>query len=65
MVRDIVLLLTSSIEVDHVRYTEAIALFKTHPDNVWHAAALEGLATVSILDSWVAGHSVSQFASFA
>lgn len=62
MVRTILYLLTSSIEVDHARYTEAIALFKAHPDNVWHAAALEGLATVSILDSWTSDHSVSALA---
>lgn len=59
MVRTVVYLLTSSIEVDHARYIEAIALFKAHPDNVWHAAALEGLVTVTIIDSWIAGHSVS------
>ena len=61
MVRLSVHLIVSSIEVDHARYTEAIVLFKAHPDNAWHAAALEGLVTVSILESWMAGHSVSPF----
>ncbi|KAI0062282.1 hypothetical protein BV25DRAFT_1945461 [Artomyces pyxidatus] len=38
-----------------VWYTEAIALFKTAADNVWHASALEGLATVAVLEAWSSG----------
>lgn len=38
-----------------VRYTEAIVLFKSLPDAVWHGSALEGLAVVSMLESWSAG----------
>ncbi|KZV62838.1 hypothetical protein PENSPDRAFT_641660 [Peniophora sp. CONT] len=53
-------LLSGRTEDASIWYTEAIALFKAHPDNVWHAAALEGLATVSILDSWTSDHSSAQ-----
>lgn len=41
--------------IDPVRYTEAIALFKTTTDSIWHASALEGLATVALLDAWSSG----------
>ncbi|KAI9446319.1 TRAPP II complex [Lactarius indigo] len=35
-----------------VWYTEALALFKTSTDSLWHASTLEGLATLSLLDAW-------------
>ena len=38
--------------INIARYTEAIALFKTANDPVWYASALEGLATVALLDAW-------------
>jgi len=38
--------------IDNARYTEALALFKTSTDPLWHASTLEGLATVSLLDAW-------------
>ncbi len=38
------------------RYTESLQLFRATPDPVWQASALEGLATISILDAWSAGH---------
>lgn len=34
------------------RYTEAIATAKGPLDSVWHASALEGLATIIIVDAW-------------
>lgn len=37
------------------RYNEALLLFRSSSDTVWQAATLEGMATVSILDSWSAG----------
>ncbi|KAI0054107.1 hypothetical protein FA95DRAFT_1591856 [Auriscalpium vulgare] len=48
-------ILAGRTEDASVWYTEAIALFKTMPDNVWHASALEGLATVALLESWSSG----------
>lgn len=38
------------------RYTEALQLLKTPLDSIWHASALEGMATIPILDAWSAGH---------
>jgi hypothetical protein len=38
--------------IDNARYTEALALFKTSSDPLWHASTLEGLATLSLLDAW-------------
>lgn len=38
------------------RYTEALLLFKNAPEAVWQAATLEGMATVTVLDAWAAGH---------
>jgi hypothetical protein len=31
-------------------------MFKPSLDAVWQASALEGLATISVLDAWAAGH---------
>lgn len=36
----------------HFRYTEAIATAKGPLDSVWQASAMEGLATIPILDAW-------------
>lgn len=38
-----------------IRYGEAIVLFKTAQDPAWHASALEGMATISVLDAWSIG----------
>ncbi len=38
--------------INIARYTEAVALFKTANDPVWYASALEGLATVALLEAW-------------
>lgn len=38
------------------RYTEAIQLFKSSQDVAWYAAALEGIATVSMIEAWSAGN---------
>ncbi|GLB34932.1 putative transport protein Trs120 or TRAPPC9, TRAPP II complex subunit [Lyophyllum shimeji] len=39
-----------------VWYLEALQLFKSSQDFAWHAATLEGLATVSVIEAWSAGH---------
>ena len=48
--------LSRSTHIQHLiniaRYTEAVALFKTTNDPVWYASALEGLATVALLEAW-------------
>lgn len=48
--------LSCSTHMQHLinidRYTEAVALFKTANDAVWYASALEGLATVALLEAW-------------
>lgn len=38
-----------------VRYSEALAIFKSSYDPIWQAAATESLATVAVLDAWAAG----------
>lgn len=40
------------------RYTEAIVLFKNPHDAPWHASALEGLATIPIVEAWASTHGV-------
>ncbi|KZT67733.1 hypothetical protein DAEQUDRAFT_792472 [Daedalea quercina L-15889] len=41
-------------------YTEAIALFKGSPhDTAWHAAALEGLATIPVIEAWSSGNATA------
>ncbi|KAI0322235.1 TRAPP II complex [Amylostereum chailletii] len=52
-------LLAGRIEDASVWYAEAITLFKAHLDNIWHASALEGLATISVLEGWASGPSAS------
>ncbi|KAJ4469401.1 transport protein Trs120 or TRAPPC9 TRAPP II complex subunit-domain-containing protein [Lentinula edodes] len=37
-------------------YTEALQLLKSPLDSIWNASALEGMATIPILDAWSAGH---------
>lgn len=31
-------------------------LFKSPQDAPWHASALEGLATISVIEAWITGH---------
>lgn len=47
-------LCSSPIQSLNTRYTEALALLKNPQDTVWHAAVLEGLATVQVIDAWAA-----------
>jgi hypothetical protein len=37
--------------INIARYTEAVALFKASNDPVWYASALEGLATVALVEA--------------
>jgi hypothetical protein len=37
--------------INCARYTEAVTLFKTTNDPVWCGSALEGLATISLLET--------------
>ncbi|TFY82625.1 hypothetical protein EWM64_g1393 [Hericium alpestre] len=48
-------LLAARTEDALIWYTEAIALFKSPSDAVWHASALEGQATIAVLDAWSLG----------
>lgn len=44
---------------DGVRYNESLALFKSSTQDVaWHASALEGLATIPIVEAWSSTHGV-------
>lgn len=51
MVRVIKLSYVPQHLINHARYTEAVTLFKTANDPVWYASALEGLATVALLEA--------------
>jgi hypothetical protein len=37
--------------INYARYIEAVTLSKTANDPVWYASALEGLATIALLES--------------
>ncbi|TFK76416.1 hypothetical protein BDN72DRAFT_808930 [Pluteus cervinus] len=56
-------LLSGKMEDAVIRYTEALMMFKTSSDVVWHAAAVEGLATISIIEAWSAGHGLNNSSS--
>ncbi|KAH8106969.1 TRAPP II complex [Cristinia sonorae] len=43
-----------------VWYTEAIIMLKNPQDTVWHASALEGMATVQMIDAWSATQAGSE-----
>ncbi|KAH9005302.1 TRAPP II complex [Lactarius hatsudake] len=45
-------ILAGRTEDASIWYTEALTLFKTSTDSLWHASTLEGLATLSLLDAW-------------
>ena len=40
------------------RYNEAIVLCKAPQDVAWHASALEGLATIPIVEAWSSTHGI-------
>ena len=42
------------LQVLNTRYTEASTLLKSPQDTIWHAAVLEGLATLQVVDAWSA-----------
>lgn len=42
---------------------EGLLLFKSSQDFAWHAATLEGMATVSIIEAWAAGNGLVRLLS--
>ncbi|TFK29959.1 hypothetical protein FA15DRAFT_677283 [Coprinopsis marcescibilis] len=46
-------------------YTKSIQLFQSSSDPIWQASALEGLATIAIIDSWSSGQGLQQSAAAA
>ncbi|KAG1756741.1 TRAPP II complex [Suillus paluster] len=56
-------LLAGRTEEAMLWYAEAIVLFKTGQDPVWHASALEGMATVFVLDAWSVGQGLQSSVS--
>ncbi|KAH9180692.1 TRAPP II complex [Lactarius sanguifluus] len=56
-------ILAGRTEDASIWYTEALTLFKTSTDSLWHASTLEGLATLSLLDAW-SGQGFSPGATF-
>lgn len=56
-------LLAGRTEDASLWYAEAIVLFKTGQDPVWHASVLEGMATVFVLDAWSAGQGLQSSVS--
>ncbi|KAI0362223.1 hypothetical protein OH77DRAFT_1416447 [Trametes cingulata] len=52
-------LLAGRLEEATIWYTEAIVLFKTPQDAPWHASALEGLATIPVVEAWASTHGVN------
>ncbi|KAG7092479.1 hypothetical protein E1B28_008831 [Marasmius oreades] len=48
-------LLSGRTQDASIWYTEALQLFKPSVDSIWQASALEGLATISVLDAWSTG----------
>ncbi|KAI0928535.1 hypothetical protein AcW1_005748 [Taiwanofungus camphoratus] len=54
-------LLAGRLEDSAVWYTEAIALFKSPQDAVWHASALEGLSTIPVIEAWSSTHGMNGF----
>ncbi|KAJ7940592.1 TRAPP II complex [Mycena leptocephala] len=56
-------LLAGRTEDAAVWYNEALLLFRSSSDTVWQAATLEGMATVSIIDSWSAGQGLNTSSS--
>ncbi|KAF9246496.1 TRAPP II complex [Melanogaster broomeanus] len=48
-------LLAGRTQDARIWYQEALNLFKSGMDPVWQASAMEGMAVISVLDSWAAG----------
>ncbi|KAF9227891.1 hypothetical protein BS17DRAFT_693370 [Gyrodon lividus] len=48
-------LLSGRTQDAKIWYQEALNLFKTGMDPAWQASAIEGMAVISVLDSWAAG----------
>ncbi|KAF5391257.1 hypothetical protein D9757_001865 [Collybiopsis confluens] len=49
-------LLAGRTEDALIWYAEAVQQLKSPLDSIWSASALEGMATIPILDAWSAGH---------
>ncbi|KAF8910953.1 transport protein particle complex subunit [Gymnopilus junonius] len=56
-------LLAGRTEDAAVWYNEAIQLFRGSHDPLWYACTLEGLATLTIIEAWSAGHGLNNSAS--
>ncbi|KAI0670282.1 TRAPP II complex [Trametes maxima] len=52
-------LLAGRLEEATIWYTEAIVLFKSPQDAPWHASALEGLATIPVVEAWSSTHGLN------
>ncbi|KAH9946027.1 TRAPP II complex [Epithele typhae] len=52
-------LLAGRLEEASIWYNESIVLCKTAQDVAWHAAALEGLATIPIVEAWSSSHGIN------
>ncbi|KAH9856984.1 TRAPP II complex [Lenzites betulinus] len=52
-------LLAGRLEEATIWYTESIVLFKNLQDAPWHASALEGLATIPVVEAWSSTHGVN------
>ncbi|KAI8998543.1 TRAPP II complex [Trametes punicea] len=52
-------LLAGRLEEASIWYTEAIVLLKNPQDAPWYASALEGLATIPIVEGWASTHGVN------
>ncbi|OSC99049.1 hypothetical protein PYCCODRAFT_1454002 [Trametes coccinea BRFM310] len=55
-------LLAGRLEEASIWYTEAMVLFKSPQDAPWHASALEGLATIPVVEGWASTHGVNGIA---
>ncbi|KAK7467129.1 hypothetical protein VKT23_004188 [Stygiomarasmius scandens] len=56
-------LLSGRTEDASIWYNEALQLFKPSIDAVWQASALEGLATITILEAWSSGYGLQTSSS--
>ncbi|KAF4614895.1 hypothetical protein D9613_003081 [Agrocybe pediades] len=52
-------LLSGRTEDAMIWYTEAVQLFKSTHDPLWYACTLEGMATIAIIDAWIAGQGLN------
>ncbi|KAI0748229.1 transport protein Trs120 or TRAPPC9 TRAPP II complex subunit-domain-containing protein [Daedaleopsis nitida] len=52
-------LLAGRVEEAAIWYNEAIVLFKSSQDLAWHASALEGLATLPVVEAWSSTHGIN------